>query len=142
MGELSLDITNIKRELRLYFIQQLVEDESIRSEHMLDSKFNHLSTSEVINSIIELYKESLRGEVSQGLERAIEVADSYSLDSDVESQSFKRFYREFIKIEIELLQVLLKCEHSDYSVEGQYLYDNKVGLSSSVVGVFDKTQCR
>ena len=76
LGVKDMGITDIKRVLRLYFIQQLVEDESISSEHMLDSKFNHLLTSEGSNSIIELYKESLRGEVSQGLERAIEVAEA------------------------------------------------------------------
>ena len=42
----NMDITVIKRVLRLYFIQQLAEDESIRSENMLNPNFNHIPSSE------------------------------------------------------------------------------------------------
>ena len=81
LGIKDIGITDIKRVLRLYFIQQLAKDELVRSENMLDPEFNHLSTTAGISNIIESYKESLRSEASQGLERAVEVADSYGLGS-------------------------------------------------------------
>jgi len=40
-----MGITDIKRVLRLYFIQQLAKDELVRSENMLDPDSNYLSTS-------------------------------------------------------------------------------------------------
>ena len=61
----------------------------------------------------------------QGLDRAIEVAEAFDRSTDVDSSNFKRFYREFIKIEIELLGVLLKREYSNYSDEVKYLYGDE-----------------
>ena len=61
----------------------------------------------------------------QGLDHAIEVAEAFDRSTDVDSSDFKRFYREFIKIEIELLGVLLKREYSNYSDEVKYLYGNE-----------------
>ena len=48
MGELSLDITDIKRVLRLYFIQQLAKDELVRSGDMLNPDFDYIPNSEGI----------------------------------------------------------------------------------------------
>ena len=41
MGELSLDITNIKRELRLYFIQQLAQDHILVNGELVTLKGEH-----------------------------------------------------------------------------------------------------
>ena len=60
MGELSLDITNIKRELRLYFIQQLAQDELVRSGNMLNPDFDYIQNSEGIGLLADSYREALR----------------------------------------------------------------------------------
>ena len=137
MGELSLDITNIKRELRLYFIQQLAQDELVRSGNMLNPDFDYVPNSEGISLLADAYREALRNENSQGLDRAIEVAEAFDRPTDVDSSDFKRFYREFIKIEIELLAVLLKREYSDYSDEVRYLYGDETGLSNPAFGSYE-----
>jgi len=137
MGELSLDITNIKRELRLYFIQQLAKDELVRSGNMLNPDFDYVPNSEGISLLADAYREALRNENSQGLDRAIEVAEAFDRSTDVDSSDFKRFYREFIKIEIELLGVLLKRECSDYSDEVKYIYGDETGLSDPAFGSYE-----
>ena len=131
-----MDITDIKRALRLYFIQQLAKDEQIRSENMLDPDFYYTPNSEGIGCLSDSYREALRNENSQGLDRAIEVANAFNLSSQPMDSGFKRFYREFIKIELELLDVLLKRECSDYSDEINYLYDDDTGLSNPAFGSY------
>ena len=71
-----MDITNIKRELRLYFIQQLAQDELVRSGNMLNPDFDYIQNSEGIGLLADSYREALRNENSQGLDRAIEVAEA------------------------------------------------------------------
>jgi hypothetical protein len=132
-----LDITNIKRELRLYFIQQLAQDELVRSGNMLNPDFDYVPNSEGISLLADAYREALRNKNSQGLDRAIEVVEAFDRSTDVNSFDFKRFYREFIKIEIELLGVLLKREYSNYSEEVKYLYDDETGLSDSAFGSYE-----
>ena len=132
-----MDITNIKRELRLYFIQQLAKDELVRSGNMLNPDFDYVPNSEGISLLADAYREALRNENSQGLDRAIEVAEAFDRSTDVDSSDFKRFYREFIKIEIELLGVLLKRECSDYSDEVKYIYGDETGLSDPAFGSYE-----
>ena len=132
-----MDITNIKRELRLYFIQQLAQDELVRSGNMLNPDFDYIPNSEGIGLLADSYREALRNENTQGLDRAIEVAEAFDRSPDVDSSDFKRFYREFIKIEIELLAVLLKREYSDYSDEVKYLYGDETGISNPAFGSYE-----
>jgi hypothetical protein len=137
LGVKDMGITDIKRELRLYFIQQLAKDELVRSGNMLNSDFYYIPNSEGIGLLADAYREALRNENSQGLDRAIEVAEAFDRSTDVDSFDFKRFYREFIKIEIELLAVLLKREYSDYSDEVKYLYGDEIGLSNPAFGSYE-----
>jgi hypothetical protein len=137
LGVKNMGITDIKRELRLYFIQQLAKDELVRSGNMLNPDFYYIPNSEGIGLLADAYREALRNENSQGLDRAIEVAEAFDRSTDVDSFDFKRFYREFIKIEIELLGVLLKREYSDYSEEVKYLYDDETGLSDPAFGSYE-----
>ena len=125
LGIKNMGITDIKRVLRLYFIQQLAKDELVRSGNMLNPDFDYIPNSEGISLLADSYREALRNENSQGLDRAIEVAEAFDRSTDVDSSDFKRFYREFIKIEIELLGVLLKREYSNYSDEVKYLYGDE-----------------
>ena len=41
LGIKDMGITDIKRVLRLYFIQQLAKDELVRSQNMLDPEFHY-----------------------------------------------------------------------------------------------------
>jgi len=137
LGIKDMGITDIKRILRLYFIQQLAQDELVRSGNMLNPDFDYIPNSEGISLLADSYREALRNENSQGLDRAIEVAEAFDRSTDVDSSDFKRFYREFIKIEIELLGVLLKRECSDYSEEVKYLYGDETGLSDPAFGSYE-----
>ena len=132
-----MDITDIKKVLRLYFTQQLAKDELVRSGDMLNPDFDYIPNSEGIGLLADSYRESLRNENTQGLDRAIEVAEAFDRSTDVDPSDFKRFYREFIKIEIELLAVLLKREYSDYSDEVKYLYGDETGPSDPVFGSYE-----
>ena len=104
---------------------------------MLNPDFDYIQNSEGIGLLADSYREALRNENSQGLDRAIEVAEAFDRSTDVDSSDFKRFYREFIKIEIELLGVLLKRECSDYSEEVKYLYGDETGLSDPAFGSYE-----
>jgi hypothetical protein len=137
LGIKDMGITDIKRVLRLYFIQQLAQDELVRSGNMLNPDFDYIQNSEGISLLADAYREALRNENSQGLDRAIELAEAFDRSTDVNSSDFKRFYREFIKIEIELLGILLKREYSNYSEEVKYLYDDETGLSDSAFGSYE-----
>jgi hypothetical protein len=137
LGIKDMGITDIKRVLRLYFIQQLAKDELVRSGNMLNPDFDYIPNSEGIGLLADSYREALRNENSQGLDRAIEVAEAFDRSTDVDSSDFKRFYREFIKIEIELLAVLLKREYSDYSDEVKYLYGDETGISNPAFGSYE-----
>jgi len=137
LGVKDMGITDIKRVLRLYFIQQLAKDELVRSENMLDPDFHYTPNADGINDLIDSYREALRNENSQGLDRAVEVAEACAFSLDPCTSDFKRFYREFIKIEIELLRVLLKREYSNYSEEVKYLYDDETGLSDPAFGSYE-----
>jgi len=137
LGIKDMGITDIKRVLRLYFIQQLAQDELVRSGNMLNPDFDYIQNSEGISLLADAYREALRNKNSQGLDRAIEVVEAFDRSTDVNSFDFKRFYREFIKIEIELLGVLLKREYSNYSEEVKYLYDDETGLSDSAFGSYE-----
>ena len=137
LGVKDMGITDIKRVLRLYFIQQLAKDELVRSENMLDPEFHYTPNADGINDLIDSYREALRNENSQGLDRAVEVAEACAFSLDPCTSDFKRFYREFIKIEIELLRVLLKREYSNYSEEVKYLYDDETGLSDPAFGSYE-----
>lgn len=132
-----MDITEIKRVLRLYFIQQLAKDEQVRSENMLDPNYYYTSNSEGIEYLTDSYREALRNENEQGLDRAIELAKTHDLAADVKAVNFNRFYREFIKIELELLGILLNREYSVYSDEVKYLYDDETGLSDPAFGCYE-----
>jgi hypothetical protein len=137
LGIKDMGITDIKRVLRLYFIQQLAKDELVRSENMLDPDFHYDQNTDGINGLSDLYREALRNENSQGLDRAAEVAEAFALSLDPSTSVFKRFYREFIKIELQLLAVLLKRECSDYSDEVKYLYGDETGLSDPAFGSYE-----
>ena len=137
LGVKDMGITDIKRVLRLYFIQQLAKDELVRSGNMLNPDFDYIQNSEGIGLLADSYREALRNENSQGLDRAIEVAEAFDRSTDVDSSDFKRFYREFIKIEIELLGALLKREYSNYSDEVKYLYGDETGLSDPAFGSYE-----
>jgi hypothetical protein len=104
---------------------------------MLNPYFDYIQNSEGIGLLADSYREALRNENSQGLDRAIEVAEAFDRSTDVDSSDFKRFYREFIKIEIELLGVLLKREYSDYSEEVKYLYGDETGISNPAFGSYE-----
>ena len=132
-----MGITDIKRVLRLYFIQQLAKDELVRSENMLDPDFHYTPNADGINDLIDSYREALRNENSQGVDRAVEVAEACELSLGPGTLDFKRFYREFIKIELQLLAVLLKRECSDYSDEVKYLYGDETGLSDPAFGSYE-----
>jgi hypothetical protein len=137
LGIKDMGITDIKRVLRLYFIQQLAKDELVRSENMLDPEFHYIPNADGINNLIDSYREALRNENNQGVDRAVEVAEACELSLDPGTSDFKRFYREFIKIELQLLAVLLKRECSDYSDEVKYLYGDETGLSDPAFGSYE-----
>jgi len=137
LGIKDMGITDIKRVLRLYFIQQLAKDELVRSENMLDPDFHYTPNADGINDLIDSYREALRNENSQGVDRAVEVAEACELPLDPGTSDFKRFYREFIKIELQLLAVLLKRECSDYSDEVKYIYGDETGLSDPAFGSYE-----
>ena len=137
LGIKDIGITDIKRVLRLYFIQQLAKDELVRSENMLDPDFHYTPNADGISDLIDSYREALRNENSQGLDRAVEVAQACAFSLDPGTLDFKRFYREFIKIELQLLTVLLKRECSDYSDEVKYLYGDETGLSDPAFGSYE-----
>jgi hypothetical protein len=48
LGVKDMGITDIKRVLRLYFIQQLAKDELVRSGNMLNPDFDYIQNSEGI----------------------------------------------------------------------------------------------
>ena len=80
-----MGITDIKRELRLYFIQQLAKDELVRSGNMLNPDFYYIPNSEGIGLLANVYREALGNENSQGLDRAIEVAKAFDCSTDIDS---------------------------------------------------------
>jgi len=137
LGIKDIGITDIKRVLRLYFIQQLAKDELVRSENMLDPDFHYTPNADGINSLMDAYREALRNENSQSVDHAVEVAQACAFSLDPGTLDFKRFYREFIKIKLQLLTVLLKRECSDYSDEVKYLYGDETGLSDPAFGSYE-----
>ena len=52
LGIKDMGITDIKRVLRLYFIQQLAKDELVRSGNMLNPDFDYIPNSEGISMVI------------------------------------------------------------------------------------------
>ena len=56
LGVKDMGITDIKRVLRLYFIQQLAQDELVRSGNMLDADFSHISTTEGNSTYLFIFK--------------------------------------------------------------------------------------
>jgi|TARA_B110000091_G_C13555177_1_gene366161 hypothetical protein len=85
LGVKNMGITDIKRELRLYFIQQLAKDELVRSGNMLNPDFYYIPNSEGIGLLANVYREALGNENSQGLDRAIEVAKAFDCSTDIDS---------------------------------------------------------
>ena len=83
LGVKDMGITDIKRVLRLYFIQQLAKDELVRSGNMLNPDFDYIQNSEGIGLLADSYRESLRNENTQGLDRAIEVAEAFDRSTPV-----------------------------------------------------------
>ena len=49
-----MGITDIKRVLRLYFIQQLAQDELVRSGNMLNPDFDYIPNSEGIGLLADV----------------------------------------------------------------------------------------
>jgi len=132
-----MNLMDMRRVLRLYFIQQLAEDESIRAENTLHPQYQHASTIEGIDFFLDEYKESLVNEKDFGLDRAMELNQSYALALTEGSSDFKQFYREFVKVEIELLGILRHREYCDYKRELGYLYDDHSGLSAPIFATLD-----
>ena len=88
LGVKNMGITDIKRELRLYFIQQLAKDELVRSGNMLNPDFYYIPNSEGIGLLANVYREALRNENSQSLDRAIEVAKAFDRSTNVNSSDY------------------------------------------------------
>lgn len=121
-----MNLNEIRELLKRYFSDRLAEDEAWRvtrdSQPYYWDEDIGLTEKDIYLDALQHLDIEIRQSGRNYVDEAVSVLQKYDISMDVESVGFQYFYREYLKVEMELHYVFATRADSDYRDDVQYLY--------------------